>query len=159
MGGEIRPFIDRDHPGNVHWIECVRNSDGAGSYVPVPIESFICPAHAAAYLGVKLSTLYSWSAFLESIEKRGSRLIVWTQKLVNIDIPELENRLPRRQDLVEERRRRSLQGEVVRRGRHAPGCLRTHEAGPCGSKPSDPRSPRRRAEWLLRDLGRRGKKR
>jgi hypothetical protein len=157
MGGEIRPFADRDHPGTVHWIECVPVADGGGGVVMVPIEDFIDPGHAAPYLGVRRSTFYAWSPYLESVEKRGSRLIVWTQKLVNVDIPELENRLPRRDDVVEERRMRTLEGEVVRRGRHVPGCLRDHQ-GPCGSRPSEPRSPRRRAERLLRELGRGRKK-
>jgi len=157
MGGEVRPFADCDHSGTVHWIECVRVADGGNGHIAVPIADFIDPVHAAAYLGVRRSTFYAWSPFLESIEKRGSRLIVWTQKLVNVDIPELENRLPRREDVVEERRMRALRGETVRPGRHVPGCLRTHQ-GACGSRPSEPQSPRRRAESLLRELGRGRKK-
>jgi len=40
---------------------------------------------------------------LESADKFGSNLIFWTESLVNDDIPDLENRLPRRAAVVRER--------------------------------------------------------
>lgn len=159
MGGEVRPFVDQDAPETCHWIECARADGGndGGQERPIPLENFLNTIHAAAYLGVKLSTLYAWSPFLESADKRGSRLIFWTQILVNEDIPELENRLPHREDIESERLDRALGGEVLRRGRHREGCLKTHSEGRC-TRPPNPDSPRRRSQKWLRDLGKKRKK-
>ncbi|MCU1228732.1 MAG: hypothetical protein JWO97_1616 [Acidobacteria bacterium] len=63
----------RPNPNIVHWIECVKTEDDRDAERPVPLESFLPLVHAAAYLGVKRATLYAWSAYLESVEKRGSR--------------------------------------------------------------------------------------
>lgn len=157
LGGELRPFVDQDARDTYHWIECTCIGGGDGSQrLFVPLENFLSAIHAAAYLGVKLSTLYAWAPFLESADKRGSRLIFWTQILANDDIPELENRLPHRADLASERLDRALSGEVLRRGRHVKGCLKTHE-GRC-AKPPTPDSPRRRSQKWLRDLGKKRKK-
>jgi hypothetical protein len=157
MGGEMRPFVDQTTQ-EIHWIECARvgGGEGGGQVRPIPLESFLRPVHLGAYLGVRLSTLYAWAAFLESAEKRGSRLIFWTEILVNDDIPELENRLPHRADLASERLDRGLGGEVLRRGRHVLGCLKTHE-GRC-TKPPNPDSPRRHSRTWLRGLGKNRKK-
>jgi hypothetical protein len=155
MKGELRPFRDQT-THVVHQIECVCvGGDDGGQKRPIPLESFLDAIHTAAYLGVKLSTLYAWAPFLESTDKRGSRLIFWTEILVNQDIPELENRLPHRADLANERVDRVLSGEVVRRGRHAVGCLKNHE-GPC-NRPPRPDGPRHRSRKWLRGLGK-GKK-
>lgn len=159
MGGEVRCFIDQDAPETCrHWLECARAGGGedGGQERPIPLESFMNAVHTAAYLGVKLSTLYAWAPFLESADKRGSRLIFWTQILVNDDIPELENRIPHRADHASERLDRALGGEVLRPGRHANGCPKTHE-GRC-TRPPNPDSPRRRSQQWLRDLGKKRKK-
>jgi hypothetical protein len=158
MGGELRVFVDQAVEEDPHWIECARMGGGAcGQERPLPLESFLNAIHTAAYLGVKLSTLYAWAPFLESADKRGSRLIFWTQILVNDDIPELENRIPHRADLTSERLDRALSGEVLRRGRHAQGCLKTHSEGRC-TRPPNPESPRRRSQRWLHDLGKDSKK-
>jgi len=151
----MRPFRDQT-TRVIHRIECVCVGGDGGQKRPIPVESFLDAIHTAAYLGVKLSTLYAWAPFLESTDKRGSRLIFWTEILVNEDIPELENRLPRRADLANERIDRVLGGEVVRRGRHAVGCPKNHELGPC-NQPPRPDSLRRRSRKWLRGLGK-GKK-
>lgn len=133
IGGQSIPFVDRDS-GEIHWIDCVIAGGGGSHERPVPVERFLSAVHAAAFMGVKLSTLYSWSPYLESAERRGSRLVFWTDVLVNVDIPEHENRLPDRDALLAERRERALAGEVVRPGRHVHGCLKQHD-GPCTKTP------------------------
>ncbi len=65
MGGEVRCFIDQDGPETRrHWLECARAGGGndGGQERPFPLESFLNAVHTAAYLGVKLSTLYAWGA-------------------------------------------------------------------------------------------------
>jgi hypothetical protein len=156
MGGEVWPFVDPD-TGEVHWIECVVVTDADG--VPIlliPVGCFISFRHAGAYLGVRKSTLYSWVSYLESAEKRGARLIFKIHTLVNDDIPELENKLPSREDLIADRDARVLAGEVIRPGRHMAGCLKTHD-GPCVRR-TRPDDPRRTAKRILRNLGKKPKK-
>ncbi len=153
MGGEVWPFVDLD-TGEVHWIECIVVTDDDG--VPillVPTESFQRFVHTAAYIGIKGSTLYAWTPYLSSPEKRGARLIFRTSTLVNEDIPQLENKLPRRESIAAERTARLRGGEVLRAGRHMAGCLRTHEGRPCIGRPR-PNDPRR----ILRSLGKKPKK-
>jgi len=155
-GGEVWPFVDPD-TGEIHWIECIVVTNAEG--VPVlliPVGFFIQFRHAAAYLGVKSSTLYSWVSYLESAEKRGARLIFKTLTLVNDDIPELETKLPSREDLLAERNARVLTGEVMRRGRHMAGCLKAHE-GPCVRRPR-PDDPLRTSKRILRTLEEKPKK-
>jgi hypothetical protein len=123
---------------------------------PVPVASYQNLVHTAAYLGRKRSTIYAWVPYLESADKRGSCLIFWTDALVNDDIPELKNRLPHRADLQSERLDRALSGEVLRRGRHAGGCSKTHD-GPCSRRPN-PNNRRGRSRKWLRDLGKDRKK-
>jgi hypothetical protein len=157
MGGEVWPFVD-PNTGEVHWIECVVVTNAEG--VPVlliPVSFFLSFRHAGAYLGVRKSTLYSWVSYLESAEKRGARLIFRTLTLVNDDIPELENKLPSREDLLADRNARALEGEVLRVGRHIAGCLRAHSEGPCIRRPR-PNDPHRTAKRILRTLGKKPKK-
>lgn len=130
LGGECRPFIDHD-TGEVHWIDVLIIADGAQER-PIPAETFLHQVHAAAFLGVRRSTLYAWTPYLESAEKRGSRLIFYSAELVNTDMPELENRLPRRRDIQYVRRKRAAGGEWLRRGRHVADCPREHD-GKCGA--------------------------
>jgi len=157
MGGEMRPFLDQT-TREIHWIECACDGGGDGSQRrPVPLASFLCAIHAAAFLGVKRSTLYAWATFLESTDNRGSRLIFWTDALVNDDIPEFESRIPHRADVASERLDRALSGEVLRRGRHAKGCLKTHPEARC-TRPPNPDSLRRRSQQWRRDLGKNRKK-
>jgi hypothetical protein len=156
MGGEMRGFIDRKS-GECRWIECACEEGKDGSQErPIPLATFLDLLDAAAFLGVKPATMYAWAPFLESADKRGSRLIFWTDALVNDDIPELENRLPHRADLESERLDRALSGEVLRRGRHATGCSKTHD-GPCSGRPN-PNSRRGHSRKWLRDLGKDRKK-
>jgi hypothetical protein len=129
LGGEVRPFVDRD-TGDVHWIDVLMVSDG-GQERPVPLETFIEAVHAAAFLGVKLSTLYAWAPHLESTDYRGSLLIFYVDDLVNVDMPELDNRLPCRREVENERALRAAAGETLRPGRHAQGCPRNHGRGRC----------------------------
>jgi hypothetical protein len=155
-GVETWPFPDPD-TGETHWLTCVVVTNDAG--VPIlliPVCFFLPFRHAAAYLGVKGSTLYSWVPYLESVEKRGARLIFKTLILVNDDIPELENRLPSREELLADRRARALEGEGIRPGRHMAGCLKTH-GGPCVRRPR-PDDPRRTAKRILRTIGKKPKK-
>jgi len=156
MGGESWPFVDRD-TGEIHWIDCVviTNDDGVPVLV-VPLGFFLHFPHAAAYLGVKASTLYSWVPFLESAEKRGTLLVFKIPVLVNDDIPELENKLPARGELIADRDARALGGETLRPGRHMAGCLKSHE-GPCIRRPR-PNGPRRTAKRILQSFEKKPKK-
>jgi hypothetical protein len=157
MGGEMRGFIDQK-TGECRWIECARQGGGDGGQErPIPLASFLGVLDAAAYLGIRTAAIYAWAPFLESADKRGSRLIFWTDALVNDDIPELENRLPHRADLESERFDRTLGGEVLRAGRHASGCSKAHFEGPCTRRPN-PNTPRGRSRKWLRDLGKDCKK-
>ena len=157
MGGEMRGFIDQK-TGEWRWIECAPDGGGDGSQErPIPMATFLDVRDAAAFLGVKPATMYAWAPFLESADKRGSRLIFWTDALVNDDIPELENRLPHRADLESERLDRALAGEVLRAGRHASGCSKAHFDGPCDKRPNQ-NSRRGRSRKWLRDLGKDRKK-
>jgi hypothetical protein len=157
MGGEVWGFVNRD-TGEIHWIDCVvvANDDGVPVLV-IPLGFFLPFPHAAAYLGVKASTLYSWVPYLESAEKRGSLLIFKIPVLVNDDIPQLENKLPTRSDRVADRDSRVLDGEVLRAGRHIAGCLRTHSEGQC-IRPPRPNDPRRSAKQVLHTLEKKPKK-
>jgi len=137
LGGECRPFPDRT-TGETHWIDVVMIADG-GQERPVPVETFIEAVHAAAFLGVKLSTLYAWAPHLESTDYRGSLLIFYVDDLVNVDMPQLANRLPRRRDVENERALRAAAGETLRPGRHAQGCPRDHDRGRCPSNRPRPR--------------------
>jgi hypothetical protein len=123
---------------------------------PVPTASYLNPIHLGAYLGKRLSTIRAWAPYLESADKIGANLIFWTETLVNDDIPELENRLPRRTTVVRERHARRASGEVLRKGRHSRGCPKDH-LGPCDGSPR-PDSPRRRSQKWRRDLGKNRKK-
>jgi hypothetical protein len=151
MGGEMRIYRDQT-TGELHFIECGRVGGDDGSQTrPFPVETFLSPVHLAAFLGMKLSTIYAWAPFLESADKIGARLIFWTEDLMNIDLPELENRLPSREDLLADRKAKALDGEVLRRGPHIAGCLKTHE-GPC-VRPIRPTDPRRSSRLIRRGLG------
>ncbi len=130
LGGESRPFIDRT-TGDIHWIDVVIVDEGA-SKRPVPVETFLEATHAAAFLGVKLSTLYAWSPHMKSIDKRGSLLVFYVDDLVNDDMVDLAERLPTRRDIEQERVMRGAQGEWLRPGRHVRGCLRDHP-GSCSA--------------------------
>jgi hypothetical protein len=155
-GGEVWPFFDLD-TGKTHWIECivVTNADGIPILL-IPVGFFLHFPHAAAYLGVKGTTLYSWVPYLESPEKRGARLVFKIHELVNDDVPQLENKLPSRAEILADRNTRVLAGEVMRPGRHMAGCLKTHE-GPCVRTPR-PNDPRRTAQRILRSLEKKPKK-
>lgn len=165
-GGEMRSFRDQD-TGKFHYIDCVRygvdgsqNADKTKGTLPtairpVPIASYLNLVHTAAYLGKKRSSLYAWAAYLESADKIGANLIFWTETLVNDDIPELDNRLPRRAAIMRERFERRASGEVLRKGRHSVGCLKNHLRGGCDRRPD---TPRRRSQKWRRDLGKDRKK-
>jgi hypothetical protein len=112
--------------------------------------------HTAAYLGVKGPTLYAWAPYMESAEKRGANLIFKIHELVNSDIPELENKLPSREEILADRDARVRDGEVMRRGRHIAGCLKAHE-GPCIRR-QRPDDPRRTSQAIRRRLGKKPKK-
>ena len=129
LGGERRPFIDR-RTGEIHWIDVLMVDEGASRRL-VPLEPFLDAVHAAAFLGVKLSTLYAWSPYMKSADKRGSLLVFYVDELVNDDMVDLADRLPKRRDIEHERAVRADGGEWLRPGRHARGCLRDHSGGPC----------------------------
>ena len=164
-GGEMRSFRDQD-TGEFHYIECVRygvdgsqNEDPTSGTIPtavrpIPTASYLNLDHLASYLARRRSTAYAWAPYLESADKIGASLIFWTETLVNDDIPELENRLPRRSAVVRERFERSASGEVLRKGKHASGCPKDHQ-GSCGSRPD---TPHRRSQKWRRDLGKKRKK-
>ena len=144
LGGEYRPFLDQT-TGEPHWIEVLMACDGEGGQErPVPLELFLDAIHTAAFIGVRLSTLYSWASYLESTDRRGSRLIFYVDDLVNKDLPELENRLPKRRDVRAERMLRSAGGEWLRPGRHARTCRRDHEGGKCAERRPRPHARKRR---------------
>lgn len=107
---------------------------------------------ACAILRATPKTLYSRAPFMASSKKIGSRWFFRKKMFYEIDFAE-ETELPSRKEILSDRNRRRSEGEIMRGGRHANGCLKGHQ-GACKSRrqltDAERASNRRR---ILDDLG------